>query len=144
MEIKKTDPLGILKDGTSLKSEKHYEAGDGWQIVLTGDEITRPKSLVRIAMTRAEITFETEDNFNRFLEIIKESEERMSKIPDNQVMYTWAIVRRKGLTIRFGVSWFDYDFYHERKDAYLSELHNRIFLQFGVTKDSLRIEHIPL
>ena len=137
-----TGPLNIL-EGLNDEILQHYDVGDGWVIVLTGDEITRPKTLIRVAMTRAEIVFSNENDYQKFMEVIRESESRMNQIPDSEVKYTWVIVRKKGLIVRFGVSWWDKKFYHERKDAYLSELHNRVFSKFNIKPDDLRIEHIP-
>ena len=138
------DPLGVMTEGIPSKSDKHFNVGDGWEIILAGEEVRRPSSLKRVAITRAEVTFSSEENFIKFLEIIKETDQRLSKIPDIQVMYDWQLLRRKGLTVRFGVAWYDEEFYQTKMNAHLSELHSRVFSQFGVTKNEIRIEHIPL
>lgn len=139
------DPLGILKsEADGVRSSAHFEVGDSWQTVLVGEEQRRPKSLTRVAITRAEIEFGSEDDFTRFLKIITASDERLRKISDDEVMYDWQQIRRKGMVVRFGVAWYDDEFYQSRKDAYLSELHSRVFAQFAVAPNAIRIEHIPL
>ncbi|HEX8174715.1 MAG TPA: hypothetical protein VF543_06310 [Pyrinomonadaceae bacterium] len=139
------DPLGVI-EGSALptKALEHFDVGDGWVIVMNGEEDRRPRELRRVAYTRAEITFDSEKDLSKFLEIIKKTDERLSKVPDSQVMYDWQKIRRRGLTVRFGVAWYDEDFYRQRKDAHLSSLHQGVLSQFGVTPESLRIEHIPL
>ena len=141
----KPDPLGILPDNTiPPKSQVHFDVGDGWEIILTGEELRRPKTLTRVAITRAEITFDSEANLLTFLELIKESDARLSKVPDSEVMYDWQMLRRKDLTVRFGVTWYDEHFYQQRKDAHHSSMHGNIFSKFGASADAMRIEHIPL
>ena len=138
------DALGVMSEGLPLSSAKHYEVGDGWKILMTGEELRRPKSLQRVAITRAEIQFSSEDNLLKFLEILKASDDRLSKVPDNEVMYDWQLVRVKDLTVRFGVTWYDKDFFAEKKDSYLSKLHTDLFKQFGIKAKDMLIEHIPL
>ena len=139
------DVLGVLENGHIPKrSPAHFDVGNGWKSILPGEESRRPKSLQRVAITRAEITFDIEEQLKKFLEVIKESDERLSKVPDSEAMYDWQEIRQKGLTVRFGVAWYDEDFYQKRKDAYQSSQHQGIFKQFGANPQNMRIEHIPL
>jgi hypothetical protein len=127
-----------------VRSQSHFDVGDGWQVIMSGEDVRRAKSLQRVAITRAEIAFDSEEDLKKSLEIIKDSDARLSKVPDSEVMYDWQIVRRKGLTVRFGVAWYDQDFFQKRKDAYQSSVHQGIFKQFGVPSQSIRFEHVPL
>jgi hypothetical protein len=139
------DVLGVLDDDRNpMRSQTHFDVGDGWELILPGEELRRPRSLQRVAITRVEITFSSEEHLSTFLEIIRQSDERLSQVPDSEAMYDWQNLRRKGLTVRFGVAWYDQEFYRKRKDAHRSGLHEGIFIQFGTTPSDLRIEHIPL
>ncbi|NAW60105.1 MULTISPECIES: hypothetical protein [unclassified Vibrio] len=144
MVDKINDPMGVMSEGLPLKSSKHYDVGDGWKLVYTGEEFRRPKSLKRVAISRVEITFDSEKNLNKFLELLKESDDRLSKVPNDEVMYDWQAPRMKDLTVRFGVAWYDKDFFYEKKDVYLSDMHKSIFKKFGSKPELIRVEHIPL
>lgn len=140
---KLTDILGVMTSGLPLKGDSHYHV-EGWERVLTGEEFRRSKDLKRVAITRAELTFKNEDGLIKFMQVLKDSDDRLSRIPDSEVMYDWQAATLKGLTIRFGVAWYDREFYKEKKDAYLTQLHANLFKQFGVDVKDMRIEHIPL
>jgi hypothetical protein len=138
------DPLGVLSADVPFRSADRYDVGDGWTVIMTGEEIRRAKDLRRVAITRGEITFGSEEQLKSFLDILRDSDARLSKVPDAEVVYDWQLVRRKDLTVRFGVSWYDDDFYQKRRNAYLSRLHGDIFARLGLKAEDLRIEHIPL
>lgn len=114
---------------------------DGWELVMLGEESRRPTTLVRVAKTKVEVTLASEEDFDRFLEIIKESDEKLSAIPDNKVGYEWTLVMRQGLTIRFGVAWYNRKLFDNRKDAYLSEQHASLFENFHITAKDLKVVH---
>jgi len=140
MGQKKLDPLGVQGSGNARKDKLN----EGWTVVMPGEESRRSKELHRVAITRAEIKFDSNENFKKFLEVIKASDERLRRVPDANVMYDWQMITRKGNTVRFGVAWYDKDFFLERKDAYKSDMHRGILSEFGVTPESIRIEHVPL
>ncbi|UES60230.1 hypothetical protein GFK91_31440 (plasmid) [Roseibium aggregatum] len=131
------DILGVLP-------ESDMEQNRGWTTILSGEESRRPQSLNKVAITTVEVDLKSEEDFNRFFEIIKESDRRLSEIPDKEVMYEWVKVRRKGLSIRFGVAWYDQQFFNARKDAYLSNEHSSMFKEFHITSDDLKITHTQL
>lgn len=136
------DPLGVMD--CTARNTTHYDVGDGWIEILNGEETRRPSSLRRVAYTRVEISFKSEEDFDKFFSIIRDSDKRLSAVPDSDVMYDWQKVRRNGLTVRFGVAWYNNDFYAQKKDAYLSTDHQKMFKAFGVCPDSVRVEHIPI
>src|SRR5688500_10009579 len=131
------DVLGVLRSDDASDQ-------DGWQTVMTGEEARRPKSLTRVAITRAEVTFKNDTNLKSFLAVLESSDRRLAAISDAEVLYDWQRVMRKDLTVRFGVAWYHRDFFLSRRDAYRSEFHERLLKQFGLKPDDIRIEHIPL
>jgi hypothetical protein len=131
------DVLGVL-------GPDDIGAEDGWEIIMNGEETRRPKSLTRVAITRAEVTFSNEANLKKFVDVLEASDKRLRAIPDAEVRYDWQRVLRKNLTVRFGVAWYDREFYLSRRDAYKSEFHSRMLRDFGLTPEDMRVEHIPL
>lgn len=122
------DPLGIIND-------------DGWETILVGEETRRGSNVNRVATTSVELTLRSEEDFDRFFAVLKASDERLSKVPDEAAHYDWQMVFRKGLTVRFGVAWYDLEFFMARKDAYLSDQHNSIFDSFNVSTADLKVIH---
>lgn len=143
MSIK--DPLGVLGTGETggRDIKAWYDAGDGWQIVMYGEETRRPKSLERVAITRAEVTLSSNEHLKKLIEVLKASDERLAEIPDNSIMYDWQIVRSRNLTIRFGVAWYDREYYRQKQNVWKLDMHDRMFADFGVAASDFRIEHIP-
>ena len=111
---------------------------------MKGEQDRRPSSLHRVAITRVEIKFDNEQSIKKFLEVLKETDDRLSQIPDDQVQYDWQRVAQKEQTVRFGVAWYDPEFFAARRDAYKSDMHRAVFADLGINPDSIRVEHIPL
>ncbi|WP_299085853.1 hypothetical protein [uncultured Ruegeria sp.] len=120
------DPLGVLGDGE-------------WEMILVGEETRRGADIHRVATTSVEVTLKSEEDFERFFEIIKASDERLAKVTAPH--YDWQMVLRKGMTIRFGVAWYDLEFFMAHKDAYLSDQHSSLFDQFNIEAADLKVHH---
>ena len=106
--------------------------------ILPGDQ--RPDKTI-VARTKCEITFDDEQNLLTCVQALKESDEQMKQRPDSQVLYNWDKVFREGMSIIFGVVWYDRDFFEKRKDAYTSGQHASIFDRFDVKAENFKIEH---
>ena len=138
-----TDPLGVF-------TEKEYLNEDGFETVMPGEASRRALDLPRYASTSAEITFDNEEDLQRFLAVMEETDRRLASISDEQMRndpgqgYDWQKVLRKGLTIKFGVMWYKKDFFENRKDAYKSEMHASVLKQFNITPSDLKIKHTIL
>ncbi len=65
----------------------------------------------------------------------------MSKRPDGRRFYDWQRAHQEGLTIHFGVAWYDRAFFEERKDAFKSQTHSAIFSQFNASADQFTVAH---
>lgn len=47
----------------------------------------------------------------------------------------------KDFTVRFGVEWYDMDFFLKRKHAYQDHDHAKMYAQFGATTADIRVSH---
>lgn len=128
------DILGIMESAALAEA-------NGWIEILPGDDERRPPWLKKVARTVVELTLNTEKDLEMFLDEIKKSSDKLSLVPDDLLMYTWELVRRKELSIRFVVAWYDLDFYEARKDAFKSDQHSKIFEKFNVTASDLTVTH---
>lgn len=94
-----------------------------------------------IAVTKCELSFEKEEDIQTCIEQLKASDAEMAKRPDSQQKYDWICVWRRGMTLDFGVAWYDKEFFDQRKDAYKSATHEELFKKFGAKPTDFKIEH---
>ena len=93
------------------------------------DDTRRPKSIRRVAFTRTNLALNSDEDFKEFLKIIADSDDRLSKIPNEKILYNWEKVYAKGLEIMFDVIWYDYVFFQ------LVDQSRRDTLDVGLSND---------
>lgn len=60
---------------------------------------------------------------------------------DDEILYEWANVRRAELQVTLKVLWYDLDYFHARKNAYLFGPHAFALQRFGLTPADLVVDH---
>lgn len=95
-----------------------------------------------IALTHCEVVFSNKDELDRCIMAVKESDERLGGRPVAEVYYNWepATVIR-GLTMFFGVRWYDHDYFEKNRDVYKNKMHGHLFSKFGVNAESFKVSH---
>jgi hypothetical protein len=99
----------------------------------------RPEDL--IARTKCEITFDNEEELQKCVDALRASDEELRKRPESLRAWEWTITYREGMTIHFGVNWYNRDFFEQRKDALRSDRHVEMFKAFGATPDGFKVVH---
>ncbi|QDQ82218.1 hypothetical protein [Paraburkholderia megapolitana] len=95
-----------------------------------------------IALTQCEVTFENRESLDRCIVAVKESTERLNARPVEEVQYDWQSPNGiRGLTLYFGVRWFDKAFFDEHRDVYKNSMHDKLFSKFGVNAQSFKVNH---
>jgi len=94
-----------------------------------------------VARTSCEITFDDEEHLQKCVEALKESDEELSKRPDSLKLWDWGRTYREGMTIYFGVNWYDAEFFAARKEAFKTPKHAAFFLKFGATPEQFKVVH---
>lgn len=108
--------------------------------ILEGTE--RPdESRQPYARTSVDIEFETEEDLRECVKLLRWSDERLRARPEIAILWDWNRTFREGMTISFGVNWYDRDFYERRKDAFKEANHVRFYAMFGASIDSLHMRH---
>lgn len=136
---RKPDLLGVLEVNELFQP---YETSDGWTVVLPGEEDGRRKKTGRelVAVTRVQITVPDDEALRRCVHELAESDRRLREL-SGKPPYDWQKVMIKGRVVRFGVAWYDREFFEQRNEAFKSAQHANIFAKFAVTPDQLEVEH---
>jgi hypothetical protein len=96
------------------------------------------------AITKVEINFDDEHDLRRCVRMLRWSDDRLRARPEQLIAWEWDVTFREGMTIYFGVAWYDREFYARRKDAFLEPQHSAYYAMFGATQDRLKMTHTVL
>ena len=136
---RKPDLMGVF-DGEELFQP--YETDDGWLVVLPGEEDGRRQKYGKtlVAETQVEISLTSEADLENCIRELEESDRRIREL-SGRPPWDWQKVMVKGLQVRFGVAWYDRDFFETRKTAFSDPVHQRMYARFGATLDNFKVEH---
>ncbi|MFJ7148894.1 hypothetical protein ACIQVT_11895 [Streptomyces sp. NPDC100445] len=118
-------------------------------LVLTGSDADRPSDEKPIAFSDCRYYCPDEATVRKVAEALRESDERLPARPEELMLWEWNMTwfepepgnPNGGGTILLGVSWYDEDFYTERKGAWFGTMHKRIYQQLGVPMENVTVTH---
>lgn len=110
-----------------------------FELLLEGGEARTDKSPV--AVTRCSITFNNTENLKKCVEALRISDEALKARPEERKMWEWNMTVRDGMTIRFGVTWYDYEFFKARKNAFLDNKHAAQYSRFNALPKDIKAQH---
>ncbi|NLW14139.1 MAG: hypothetical protein GX037_06355 [Trueperella sp.] len=116
-------------------------------IAIAGTASQRRGDRQQIALSEVEIHLDSDEAVAKCLRALDSSDARLAATPQ---MYDWVTVwketseDRPGATVRFGVAWYDRDFYAEKRDVYLGEHHLRMFAGFADSNPQVIVKHYEL
>lgn len=97
------------------------------------------------AQTEVVIHFDDESKLRTCVRMLRWSDERLRlQHLDKLLDWEWNKTFREGMTIFFGVNWYDRAFFEQRKDAFKEPTHASYYAVFGATPESLEMKHIVL
>ncbi|MEV0045616.1 hypothetical protein AB0H60_19435 [Nocardia rhamnosiphila] len=122
------------------------------QIVSLGGETEeRRAGREAIAESHIEMTLATDEAVAVCLAELEESDRRLAESIKNGPKpspgpYDWQVVTFEaneagGGTVRFGVAWYNENFFQEKKDIYLDSNHGALFGKFGVEPSDVKVTH---
>lgn len=129
-----TDLMGIGYP----KDFQPYTRDDGWTVVLPGEESSRGNKVV-VATSDVEIKLASKEDVQKCIKILEESDRRLKLIASNP--WNWAPAMYKDNTVKFGVAWYDMDFFNQRKDAWSGKEHTSYYLQFSSKPEDFKVKH---
>lgn len=118
-----------------------YVTEDGWTVVTPGAESGRRQAQGKkvYAWSQVEVQLHSKKDLDVCIAHLKESDRRFELNSRNP--WDWSIASYKGNTVRFGVEWYDKDFFEERKEAYLNPKHTVMYSHFGATVNDFTVVH---
>lgn len=120
------------------KNFEPYTREDGWTVVLPGEEEVRGDKIV-VASSDVEIRLKSSDDVQKCIRILEGSDRRLKLVFSNP--WNWGPAMYKGNIIRFGVAWYDLEFFESRKNAWFGDDHRAFYSQFGATVDDFTVNH---
>ncbi|MRG98142.1 hypothetical protein [Polyangium spumosum] len=132
-----SDLLGIGQPSAFVP----YTTEDGWTVILPGEEGGRRQASGKVlrAFTSVEITLSRKEDLDACIRHLEESDRRFAANRENP--WDWAKVMIRDMQVRFGVAWYDRDFFAAKRDAYSDPRHIALYAKFGATLDNFKIEH---
>lgn len=125
------------------KLDKLLEKGRAKRVqILEGSESPTRKRQTPYATTTVSITFDNEDDLRQCVRLLRWSDERLRKRPDQLILWDWSKTFREDMTITFGVNWYDQAFFESRKETFRNPQHRDYYSMFGANPESFRIEHV--
>jgi len=110
-------------------------------LVIEGEERGRRGNKIPVMFSHIWIQFDNEGDLQACIKTLRESDEHLKARPENMKMWDWQSTVRVGMTIEFGVAWYDRGFFHAKKDVYTDGMHLRQYMRFGKTPADLRVVH---
>lgn len=107
------------------------------EIISYGGETRRSEEPV--ATTRVRVRIPDEKDRNTCIEAIRSSDVALALKANSD--YEWNVAVVNDDTIQFGVSWYSVPFFKEKKNAFTSKEHFRIFSDFNATADDFEVIH---
>ena len=124
------------------KTERLLKKGRAQRVkILDGTESPSRKRFVPYAKTTVQIEFDNEDDLRQCVRLLRWSDERLRARPDQLILWDWSNTFRHGMTIVFGVNWYDRKFFEARKETFRNPQHQGYYAAFGATPDRFKMEH---
>ena len=116
-------------------------------VALGGSTQQRRRGREAVAQSEVAIRLDSDEAVEKCLRGLESSDQRLAEVPQ---MYDWVTVwketeeGRPGATVRFGVAWYDEEFFQAKKDIYLGNDHLAMFSGFGADSADVEVKHYVL
>ncbi len=118
----------LLEEGKTKKTQ-----------VLEGVSDRRFAGRQPYAKTSVSMTFKDEENLRKCVRMLRWSDERLAAM-GSSIEWAWMQSYRLGMNIKFAVSWYDKEFYEQRKTAVTDANHLSYFRMFGMAPSDMDIQ----
>jgi len=90
------------------------------------------------ARTNVQMEFDNESDLRRCVRLLRWSDERLIAL-GSTISWSWERTIREGMSISFGVNWYDKEYFLKRKDAFKDSNHLSYFRMFGKSTSDMQI-----
>ncbi|MDN4597088.1 hypothetical protein [Leifsonia virtsii] len=114
---------------------------------IAGDALSRVDGRQEIAQSEVTFTLRTDAAIERCLRALDASDLRLAHEPGKyDWKFAWVDPNRdgEGGRVRFGVAWYDQEFFTEKKDVYLDRRHVRMLAGFEADEEAVTVRHYTL
>jgi hypothetical protein len=134
-----SDIMGIYNSNDLFQP---YLTEDGWTVTQPGEEDGRRKKYNKtlVAETKVEIKLKDEESLNICLKELEESDRRIRELSGGG-SYDWQKVLVKDLVVRFGVAWYNLEFFEQKKEVWSDPNHASVFKKFGAGIKDFTVSH---
>ncbi|MFK3669348.1 hypothetical protein ACI2IX_04165 [Leifsonia aquatica] len=114
---------------------------------IAGDSVARVSGRKQVAQSEVTLELSTDAAIEKCLKALDASDLRLASKPGK---YDWKFAwvdpnaDGEGGRVRFGVAWYDEEFFAEKKDVYLDTKHLRMLAGFGADDNAVTVEHYIL
>lgn len=113
-----------------------------------GDPARRGDKTV-IAMSQCRFECPDEETLEQCVAAIRRSDEHLRNRPEEMMLWDWQNTQTErpvdrpnsGGTVILGVAWYDADFFSEKREAHMNEMHRMLYDQIGLPPNSITVTH---
>jgi hypothetical protein len=140
---KPIDLMNVIDpNGVDLDLDQLLDRGKTARVrILIGTENPNRLGEIPEAHTRVSITFSNEKDLRQCAKMLQWSDERLRALPEQLLRWSWDRTFREGMTISFGVNWYDLEFFKQRRDAFLEPEHAAFYKSFNASPRDFKVEH---
>lgn len=109
--------------------------------ILEGSESPDRAHSTPYARTSVKITFSNERDLRQCVRLLRWSDDRLRARVEQMILWDWSVSFREGMTIYFGVNWYDKEFFDARRNAFNDPAHRSYYAMFGASSDDFVMEH---
>jgi len=121
------------------------------ELVLIGEDgdPSRRGDKTVIAMSQCRFECPDETTLNDCVAAIRRSDEQLRNRPEEMMLWDWQNTQTErpegdpgnGGTVLLGVAWYDEDFFNEKRESHMNEMHRALYEQIGLPPNSITVTH---
>lgn len=121
------------------------QVGTVFEVILEGDSnAERRGDRTPVVVSHCEYKFSDDANLDKCIAMLRQSDVALAGQPDRKYDWQCTMVTRfldGGGVIKFSVSWYDEQFFGERREVFTGGLHQRLYDTIGITSSDLTVTH---
>jgi len=121
------------------------QVGTAYEVILEGDSnAARRGDRTPVVVSHCEYRFADDASLEKCIAMLRQSDSALAAQPNRQYDWQCTMVAHSpmgGGIIKFAVSWYDEQFFSERREVFTGGLHQRLYDTIGITSADLTVTH---
>lgn len=97
-----------------------------------------------VALSRCTFQVDSIEKVRPCIDALIQFERHLRKRSDEDTLYEWASIIRRGLAFELYIHWYSLEFFLDRRDAYMTGPHPFAFERFGCRPSDFEVSHFSL